>query len=131
MPAAPGLDPPRDCPVTVRSPHPPPRPRVTRSDAFPEGLDPRDTGCSLHPSCLRCPEPACRYDCSHGRATLRALALARRIITLKGLGYGPYAIASAVGCSLRTVYRLLSAAGSLDPSPSTTRRKTLKKSERP
>ncbi len=36
--------------------------RATRADAFPDGVNFTDSGCTAHPSCLSCPEPICTFD---------------------------------------------------------------------
>lgn len=35
-------------------------------DNLPEHMPYHDTGCSIHPACLTCPLPQCRYDSQPG-----------------------------------------------------------------
>ncbi|OGO46150.1 MAG: hypothetical protein A2W34_06485, partial [Chloroflexi bacterium RBG_16_64_32] len=47
--------------------------RRVRRDALPEEIVYRDDGCDMHPRCLTCPLPRCRYDEPGGlRAMLNA-----------------------------------------------------------
>ncbi len=46
-----------------------------RSDALPEHAQYRDDGCDVHPHCLTCPLPRCRYDEPGG---LRSVLIAGR-----------------------------------------------------
>ena len=64
---------------------------------------PPDTGCDLHPSCLSCPLPKCRYDMPPkvASAYLRAVLIARAY--KKGLSV--MQIAEEAGVSRRTVFR--------------------------
>lgn len=84
---------------------------IARRNALPEHQTFRDTGCSLHPACLTCPEVVCRYD---GEDTvgggLRARQSAARqaaIVALRRLGWSPMAIAAELHLSRRTVFRRL------------------------
>lgn len=82
--------------------------RHTRRDALPEHSEYRDTGCSLAPSCLRCPLPACRFDMRDHRAPSRTerdaqvAAMASRATVNE--------TAAAFGVSRRTVFRVVAAA---------------------
>lgn len=80
--------------------------RALRSDALPEGLDTEDTGCDLHPRCLSCPLPHCRYDLPAGVATLKRAYRARRAQDLRRRGYPVAGIAQELQLSHRQVIRL-------------------------
>lgn len=82
-------------------------PRPQEPDRDRDLVNWRDTGCSLSPSCLRCPLPVCRYDEPAGLATLNAKEKARRIQALRVAGMPADDIAREVGVSRRTVFRLL------------------------
>ena len=65
----------------------------------------KDTGCSLHPSCLSCPLPKCRYD-DPGWLTREARDN-RNVLILQRYraGEGVTVIAASVGLSKRTIHR--------------------------
>ena len=87
-----------DIPITVR----------VRADALPEFTRYRDDGCDIHPNCLTCPLPRCRYDEPGG---LRALVNAHRdreIVELRLSGAGVGELAGRFGLSRRSVFRILS-----------------------
>lgn len=78
-----------------------------RSDALPEYTRYRDDGCDVHPNCLTCPLPRCRYEEPGG---LRALVNARRdeqIVQLRLKGMPVEDLAGRFGVSRRTVFRIL------------------------
>ncbi|MBI2913574.1 MAG: helix-turn-helix domain-containing protein [Chloroflexi bacterium] len=78
-----------------------------RADALPEHTRYRDDGCDIHPHCLTCPLPRCRYDAPGG---LRALLNARRdrqIVELRLGGVPVEDLAWRFGVSRRTVFRIL------------------------
>lgn len=82
--------------------------RRVRSDALPEQVDYRDDGCDIHPHCLTCPLPRCRYDEPGG---LRAMLNAYRdqqIVALRSDGAPVDQIAERYSLSRRTVFRILS-----------------------
>jgi hypothetical protein len=84
--------------------------RRVRSDALPEEIQYRDEGCDIHPRCLTCPLPRCRYDEPGG---LRAMLNAYRdqqIAALRREGAPVDQIAERYSLSRRTVFRVLSAA---------------------
>lgn len=86
--------------------------RRVRRDALPEEIQYRDDGCDIHPHCLTCPLPRCRYDEPGG---LRALLNAYRdqqIIALRGDGAPVDQIAQRYSLSRRTVFRILEKASS-------------------
>ncbi len=108
-PARPALAPEADYPaaVVVETQHALPLRRVRR-DALPEEIRYRDDGCDVHPHCLTCPLPRCRYDEPGG---LRAMLNAYRdqqIVALRGDGAHVDQIAERFGLSRRTVFRILS-----------------------
>lgn len=93
--------------------------RVRLADSVPEdwlkGGGYADRGCSLHPSCLTCPLPRCRYELAplQARRALRELQLVE-LLPEVGVTPGerlPFAVADELavllGCSRRTVYRLV------------------------
>jgi len=87
-----------DIPITVR----------VRADALPEFTRYRDDGCDIHPNCLTCPLPRCRYDEPGG---LRALVNAHRdreIVEMRLRGAGVGELAGRFGLSRRSVFRILS-----------------------
>jgi len=86
--------------------------RRVRRDALPEEIDYRDDGCDIHPRCLTCPLPRCRYDEPGG---LRAMLNAYRdqqVVALRRQGAPIDQIAERYGLSRRTVFRILSSASS-------------------
>lgn len=82
--------------------------RRVRRDALPEEIQYRDDGCDIHPRCLTCPLPRCRYDEPGGaRAMLNAFR-DQRIAALRRDGAAVDEIAELYGLSRRTVFRILS-----------------------
>jgi hypothetical protein len=85
-----------------------PNGRRVRSDALPEHVEYRDTGCELAPSCVRCPLVRCRYDEPGGA---RKLLLGSRDETLRRRrredGVAIEALAVEFGLSRRSVFRIL------------------------
>lgn len=81
--------------------------RPRRSDALPEMVDYRDTGCEVSPSCLACPLERCKYDEPQGLLTVRVREQANRAVQLHGQGLSIDAIAATIGVGRRTVYRYL------------------------
>lgn len=78
-----------------------------RADALPEYTHYRDDGCDIHPHCLSCPLPRCRYEEPGG---LRALLNQRRdgeIVELRRRGVPVAVLADRFGVSRRTVFRIL------------------------
>lgn len=78
----------------------------TRRDALPEHRDWTDRGCEVSPTCLGCPLAVCRYDHPNGVVGLRAEERRARTRELKEAGAAADEVAEALGCSLRTVFRL-------------------------
>lgn len=73
----------------------------------PEELPP-DTGCDLHPACLSCPLPQCRYDGgTREESQWRYVEQVAMIKRLKNEGLRAGEIAPRVGVSRRTVHRAL------------------------
>ena len=90
--------------------------RRVRRDALPEEIVYRDDGCDMHPRCLTCPLPRCRYDEPGG---LRAMLNAYRdeqIAAQRREGAPVDEIAERYGLSRRTVFRILSASAKVGPS---------------
>lgn len=78
-----------------------------RADALPEYTHYRDDGCEVHPHCLSCPLPRCRYEEPGG---LRALLNERRdreIVDLRLRGVSVEELADRFGVSRRTIFRVL------------------------
>ena len=84
--------------------------RRVRRDALPEEIKYRDDGCDIHPHCLTCPLPRCRYDEPGGvRAMLNAYR-DEQIVALRHDGAPVDQIAERYRLSRRTVFRILSSA---------------------
>lgn len=77
-----------------------------RCDALPEYSHYADTGCTLAPLCLDCPLPTCRYDLPGGLRTARVQERAIQMQALHAAGYQASEIATMLGVSRRTVFRL-------------------------
>ena len=79
-----------------------------RSDALPEYMDYRDTGCDLYASCLRCPLPRCRYEVNGGATTMLRLGRDESILAAaKRDGTTVDDLARMFGLSRRTIFRVL------------------------
>jgi hypothetical protein len=82
--------------------------RRTRDDALPEHLEYRDDGCTVFPSCLKCPLPRCRYDVPGGARAMLNLARDAEIRRMREEGdLDVDEIASRFRVSRRTVFRVL------------------------
>jgi hypothetical protein len=82
--------------------------RKPRTDALPENVDYRDTGCDLYPSCLRCPLPRCRYDDPGGAASMLRNGRDATIMRLADRDGLPIdRLAEMFGLSRRTIFRVL------------------------
>ena len=93
---------------------------VVHELGLPENAKYRDTGCSLHSSCLTCPFDKCRYDMTEDEAKAIARAQRRgtnyieermeerrkRVIDLRARGLKVNEVASMLQCARRTVFRL-------------------------
>jgi hypothetical protein len=82
------------------------KPRV-RSDALPEFTRYRDNGCDVHPSCLTCPLPRCRYEEPGGLRALLNKTRDQEIVGQRARGVPVSELASRFGVSRRTVFRVL------------------------
>ena len=82
------------------------KPRV-RSDALPEFTRYRDNGCDVHPSCLTCPLPRCRYEEPGGLRALLNKTRDKRIVAQRATGVPVAELAARFSVSRRTVFRVL------------------------
>ena len=89
------------------------KPRV-RSDALPEFTRYRDNGCDVHPSCLSCPLPRCRYEEPGGLRALLNKTRDEQIANQRASGVPVAELATRFGVSRRTVFRVL---GNKSPQP--------------
>ena len=89
-------------------------PAPVRADALPEFHEYTDEGCELHPACLTCPAPECRYVRPGG---IRALRNAHRdpaiVQDYRELRLPAHVIAWRHGVSQRTVFRVIGRARGL------------------
>ena len=69
------------------------------------GVDCRDTGCDLSPSCLACPFPECRYDLPTGAQELRHDLRDAPLYQEYRDGALPELLADKYNIHVRTVYR--------------------------
>ena len=83
-------------------------PRV-RGDMLPERTGYRDDGCEIHPQCLTCPLPRCRYDEPGGLNGMLTRMRDREVVRLRTKGAPVEDIAEVFGVSRRTVFRILTA----------------------
>jgi hypothetical protein len=81
-------------------------PRV-RGDSLPERTGYQDDGCEIHPQCLTCPLPRCRYDEPGGLMGLLNGLRDREIAALRSRGVSIEEIANTFDVSRRTVFRVL------------------------
>ena len=79
------------------------RVRDTRPD-LPEGLSYADNGCDIHPHCLTCPLPVCRYDVPE--RSQRGKMRLDEINELLAAGLTAVAVAARLNVSTRTIFRL-------------------------
>jgi hypothetical protein len=85
--------------------------RKPRTDALPENIEYRDSGCDLYPSCLRCPLPRCRYDEPGGAAGMLRTGRDATILRLAERDGLPVdRLAEMFGLSRRTIFRVLRSA---------------------
>ncbi len=82
--------------------------RRVRRDALPEEIRYRDDGCDIHPQCLTCPLPRCRYDEPGGLRGMLNAYRDQQIVALRGDGAPVDQIAERYSLSRRTVFRILS-----------------------
>jgi transposase-like protein len=78
-----------------------------RADALPEHLEYHDGGCSVSPTCLRCPLERCRYDEPGGVRTLLQRPRDEAVLRFRDEGLGINALAKQFGISRRSVFRIL------------------------
>jgi hypothetical protein len=81
-------------------------PRV-RGDSLPERTGYQDDGCEIHPQCLTCPLPRCRYDEPGGLMGLLNGLRDGEIVALRSRGVSIEEIANTFDVSRRTVFRVL------------------------
>ena len=91
--------------------------RRVRRDALPEEIRYRDDGCDIHPQCLTCPLPRCRYDEPGGLRGMLNAYRDQQIVALRGDGAPVDQIAERYDLSRRTVFRILSTGSPSGPSP--------------
>ncbi len=72
---------------------------------LPENATYRDDGCDLHPHCLTCPLPVCRYDIPGGKRAVLNLYRNERIARWRR-DYTVPVVAGLMGVSRRTVVRV-------------------------
>ncbi len=86
------------------------RPLVNLLDSVPELTRYRDDGCDIHPACLTCPLPRCRYDEPYdphaGERRERNAAIWR---AYREDGLSVAGLVERFGVSRRTVHRVLQA----------------------
>ena len=78
---------------------------LAKERQLPENATYRDDGCDLHPSCLSCPLPVCRYDIPGGKRAVLNLYRDERIARLRR-DYTVPVVAGLLGVSARTVVRV-------------------------
>jgi len=78
-----------------------------RADALPEYTRYRDDGCDIHPHCLTCPLPRCRYDEPGGLRGLLNAYRDRQIVELRQRGIPVDELAQRFGLSRRSIFRVL------------------------
>ena len=81
-------------------------PRV-RGDSLPEVTRYRDDGCDIHPHCLTCPLPRCRYEEPGGLKGLLNSTRDSEIVAMRTKGAAVEDIADRFGVWRRTVFRVL------------------------
>jgi hypothetical protein len=81
--------------------------RKLRIDALPENYSYRDDGCDIHPACLTCPLPQCRYDNPRGARGMFNEVRDVEIVRLRRKGLSINEIASRYDISRRTVFRVM------------------------
>ena len=84
-----------------------PNGRKVRTDALPEHLEYRDSGCDLAPSCLRCPLVRCRYDEPGGARALLQSSRDEAVQRRREEGAGIDRLAAEFDLSRRSVFRIL------------------------
>jgi hypothetical protein len=74
---------------------------------LPENTRYRDDGCNIHPQCLTCPLPRCRYEDKGGLRGMINEHRDRGIIEARMKGVGAAEVAIQFGVSRRTVFRVM------------------------
>ena len=69
-----------------------------------------DNGCDQSPTCVTCPLPVCKYDLSHGSASIRRQQRLTAVVALSAAGHDAYTIAARLGIATRTAFRLIQVA---------------------
>ncbi len=88
--------------------------KETLRDRLPETTAFRDNGCDVHPRCLTCPLPRCRYDEPGWRQRTERGERDTEILRMRlkqALSIGD--LAAQFGVSTRTVHRALSRGGKM------------------
>lgn len=99
-----------------------PLPLVERRDALPEHMTYRDEGCELAPRCLACPLPRCKYDEPGGARRLRVETRDEALVAAwRRERLSVNDLARRYGISRRSVFRILKAARTQQPLPSSHR----------
>ena len=92
--------------------------RRARDNAFPDRLEHVDTGCDLHPACLTCPLPVCRYDMdAKGGARAQNLLRDAEIARLYQQRVGIKELTARFGIGRRSVFRALARAKQRQGTP--------------
>lgn len=78
-----------------------------RADSLPEYTRYRDDGCNIHPTCLSCPLPRCRYEEPGGLRAILNGHRDRQIVALRLKGTPVDDLAVRFRVSRRTVFRVL------------------------
>ncbi len=86
-------------------------PKKVRGDTLPEYTRYRDDGCDVHPMCLTCPLPRCRYEEPGGLRALLNEYRDQQIVDLRLQGVPVDDLAGRFGVSRRTVFRVLETRG--------------------
>lgn len=77
-------------------------------DTIPELMRYRDDGCDLHPACLTCPLPRCRYDePGDGQPVLKQVRNEAVLEVFHSEGLSASELAQRFRVSKRTVHRIL------------------------
>jgi len=88
--------------------------RRVRAGALPEHSRYRDDGCDIHPHCLTCPLPRCRYDEPGGLRALLNEYRGQQMLAMRRQGHSVNALAQRFRLSRRTVFRILAKANGAD-----------------
>src|SRR3990172_4204297 len=88
-----------------------PEQKKVRGDTLPEYARYRDDGCDIHPMCLTCPLPRCRFEEPGGLRALLNEYRDQQIVELRLQGVPVDDLAGRFGVSRRTVFRGLEARG--------------------